>query len=53
MHAIDSNWKSLFKIGGICAWILVFYSLATIIIFMLISELPETSTEAFNLLVKN
>ena len=53
MDAFESNWKSLFKIGGISAWIFVFYSLATIIIFMLISELPETATEAFNLLVKN
>ena len=53
MHALDSNWKSLFKIGGVSAWVFVFYSLATIIIFMLISELPETAAEAFDLLARN
>lgn len=53
MQTLDSNWKSLFKIGGVSAWIFVFYSLATIIIFMLISELPETAVEAFDLLAEN
>jgi hypothetical protein len=48
-----NDWKSLYKIGGVSAWIFVAYSLATIIIFMLITELPASAREAFDLLAKN
>jgi hypothetical protein len=49
----NSGWSSLYKIGGVAAWIFVAYSLATIIIFMVLSQMPETALEAFNALQEN
>ena len=49
----ESNWKSLYKIGGVAAWIFVAYSLITIIIFMFLSQFPETAVEAFDALQEN
>ena len=49
----DTNWNSLNKIGGIPSWIFVVYSLVTIIIFMFLSQLPETALEAFKALQEN
>jgi hypothetical protein len=48
-----NDWGSLYKIGGVSSWSFVVYSLATIIIFMLITELPGTAAEAFELLANN
>jgi polyferredoxin len=49
----ESNWKSLYKVGGVAAWVFVVYSLVTIIIFMFLSQMPETALEAFNALQEN
>lgn len=49
----NSGWSSLYKIGGVTAWIFVVYSLVTIIIFMFVSQMPETALEAFNALQEN
>jgi len=49
----DPTWKSMYKIGGISALVFVPYSLATIIIFMFLSQLPETAAEAFKALQEN
>jgi hypothetical protein len=49
----NSGWSSLYKIGGVAAWIFVAYSLATIIIFVFLSQMPETALEAFNALQEN
>ena len=52
-EATDTSWRSLYKIGGVAAWIFVAYSLVTIIIFMFLSQMPETALEAFNALQEN
>ena len=49
----NSGWSSLYKIGAVAAWIFVAYSLVTIIIFMFLSQVPETALEAFNALQEN
>lgn len=53
MVTSDSNWRSLYRICGVSAWIFVFYSLATMAIFLMISALPSTAAEAFDLLAAN
>jgi hypothetical protein len=49
----NSGWSSLYKISGVAAWIFVAYSLGTIIIFMFLSQMPETALEAFKALQEN
>ena len=49
----NSGWSSLYKFGGVAAWIFVAYSLVTIIIFMFLSQMPGTALEAFNALQEN
>ena len=45
--------KSVYKVGGIAAWIFVAYSLATMLILVLIGGQPETAVSAFDLLQEN
>jgi len=49
----DSTWKPIYKLGGISALLFVPYSLVTIIVFMFLSQMPETALEAFNALKEN
>jgi hypothetical protein len=50
---MDSNWKTLYRVGGIAALIFIVYSLATMIIVFTIGGPPETVVEIFNLLETN
>jgi hypothetical protein len=47
---MDTNWKPLYRIGGIAALIFIVYSLATMIFAFGIGGRPETVDEVFNLL---
>jgi len=49
----DFSWKPIYKLGGISALVFVPYSLVTIIVFMFLSQMPETALEAFNALQEN
>jgi hypothetical protein len=49
----DNNWKSLFKLCGWTALILVAYSLVTMVILFLLGAPPETAAEAFDMLEEN
>jgi hypothetical protein len=49
----NSGWSNLYKLGGVVACVFVAYSLVTIIIFMFLSQMPETALEAFNALQEN
>lgn len=53
MTNIDSNWKSLYRIGGNAALIFIVYSLITMIFVFTIGGPPETVVEVFNLLETN
>lgn len=50
---MDTNWKPLYRIGGIAALIFIVYSLATLIIAFTIGFQPETVSEIFDLLQEN
>jgi hypothetical protein len=50
---MDTNWKPLYRIGGIAALIFIVYSLATMIFAFGIGGRPETIDEVFNLLETN
>jgi hypothetical protein len=51
----DSNehWKSLYKMGGITALILMGYSLITIVILVVLGAPPTTAAEIFEMLEEN
>jgi len=51
-HAATS-WKSLCKLGGIAALILLAYSLVTMVILIAIGGQPQTAQEGFTLLQNN
>jgi hypothetical protein len=53
MSEADSNWKSLYKIGGIAALIFVVYALVTMILIIVVGGQPESAAEAFKLLQEN
>lgn len=46
-------WNSLYKIAGICALVLLVYSLATMVLLAAIGGQPETAQEGFSLLAEN
>jgi len=51
----DSNkpWKSLYKMGGITALILIGYSLITMVILVVLGTPPTTAAEVFDMLGEN
>ena len=49
----DSSWKSIYKLSGAGAWILLVYSLVTMVILVTIGGQPETAQEGFSMLVEN
>lgn len=53
MIETDYNWKSLYKIGGAAAWLLLIYSLVTMVILVMIGGQPETAEEGFTMLQDN
>jgi hypothetical protein len=53
MSGTNSNWKCIYKIGGIVAMVFIVYSLVTMIILIVIGGPPESALEAFNLLEEN
>jgi hypothetical protein len=53
MPETDSNWKSLFKLCGWIAVILVVYSLITMVILVLLGIPPTTAAKAFDMLQEN
>ena len=53
MNGSTNNWKSLFKLCGWIALILVVYSLVTMFILFVLGAQPETAAEAFEMLAGN
>jgi hypothetical protein len=53
MAEIDSKWKSIYKIGGMSAFILLVYSLVTMVFLFVIGGQPETAQEGFEMLQAN
>jgi hypothetical protein len=49
----DSGWRSICRIGGVSALILIAYSLATMVQLVLLGGQPTTAAEAFDLLQRN
>jgi hypothetical protein len=49
----DTNWKSLYTLGGVASLILLAYSLATMLILVAIGGQPETAQEGFTMLQNN
>lgn len=49
----DSGWRSVCRIGGVSALILIAYSLATMVQLVLLGGQPTTAAEAFDLLQRN
>lgn len=49
----DSGWSRLCQVGGVAAFILVVYSLATLVQFVAMGGPPTTAAEAFSLLQNN
>jgi len=50
---IDSGWSGLCRIGGVAAFLLAVYSLATMVQLVIVGGPPATATEAFSLLQSN
>jgi hypothetical protein len=50
---VDTNWKSLYRIGGVTAWLLVAYSLVTMVLLVATGGQPGTAQEVFSLLQDN
>ncbi|MBD3263435.1 hypothetical protein GF374_03595, partial [Candidatus Woesearchaeota archaeon] len=50
MSTTDTNWKSLYTIGGVTALVFLVYSLITMIVLVVIGGPPETVVDAFTLL---
>jgi hypothetical protein len=53
MSEIEHNWKPIYKLGSVAAWIFVVYSLVTMIILFGVGGRPETALETFELLQEN
>jgi hypothetical protein len=53
MSEIDFSWKSLYKMVGVTAVMLLVYSLITMIILIIIGGQPESAQEGFTLLQSN
>jgi len=53
LNPIDSSTKTIFRIGGISCFILIAYSLLTIVIMVFIGPPPETIDECFSMLIEN
>jgi hypothetical protein len=53
MNGSTNHWKSLFKLCGWIAVIQVVYSLATMVILVLLGTPPTTAAEAFDMLKEN
>jgi len=53
MNTSNDNWKSLYKISGVAALILLLYSLVTMVILITIGGQPETAQEGFTMLQNN
>ncbi len=53
MSEIDPNWKSLYKLGGATALILLVYSLVTMVLLVVVGGQPETAQEGFAILQNN
>jgi hypothetical protein len=49
----DSNWKPIYKAGGISLFIFILYAIATMIIMPTIGAQPDTVHECFDLLENN
>lgn len=49
----NSEWSGLCRVGGVAAWILLVYSLATMAQLVILGGPPATAVEAFTLLHKN
>src|SRR3972149_9154595 len=53
IEAEDPAWKSLYRIGGAAALILLLYSVVTLIVLTLLGAAPSTAAETFALLQNN
>lgn len=53
MTETDITWKSLYKIGGLTALILLIYSLVTMVLLVTIDGQPESAQEGFTMLQNN
>jgi len=53
MAEIDPKWKSIYKIGGMSAIILLAYSLVTMVFMFVFGGQPETAQEGFAMLQEN
>ena len=51
--SLDSGWSRLCRIGGAAGWLLLLYSLATIVQITILGGQPATAREAFTLLQEN
>jgi hypothetical protein len=48
-----SSWRGLCRIGGVAAWLLMAYSLLTIVQLLVLGGQPATAAEAFSLIQQN
>jgi hypothetical protein len=53
MSTSETDWKKLFTIGGITAWVFVIYSFITMAQLILFGGQPENALEAFTMLAEN
>lgn len=53
MAEIEPKWKSLFQIGGVIAFLLLAYSLVTMVLLFVVGGQPETAREGFAMLQAN
>jgi hypothetical protein len=53
MAETNSNWKNLYRICGWVAWVLLAYSLITMIILFVFGTPPTTAVETFKMLEEN
>lgn len=52
-NTLDSSTKTIFRIGGISCFILIAYSLLTIMIMVFIGPPPESIDECYSMLIEN
>lgn len=52
-QSVETNWKSLYKIGGTAAIIEVVYSLVTMVLMFTIGGQPQSAQEGFAMLQEN
>lgn len=50
---IDASWRNYCKMGGVAAWVLLAYSLVTMLILIVIGGQPATAQEGFRMLQEN